>query len=488
MTNNAIAHPQFYHNFGLTPIPLKPRSKEPLVKWGDGWNPTAEELERWSSKPEINWGVRCGEELAVLDFDDPNSCFRFIASHPLPPGCPIVKTGRGFHIWMKPRKPIPSQKLPHLSCELKCQGSYIVVPPSIHHTGVIYSFVVPPDGAIPEVDLEELLGLGQVDSYTKQGQCESIRQAAPSDFALRYGKSPYPQSMCGKATKILTRSDGKIKHLVSLRCWKWNCPKCAPLLKRLWMEKLSGISFRFILRLPDVAKPTKFLRRVGKPPYVHILAGGESWLFLLDGEAGLVWAEARSACYELVAGDVAGNPTPEEIAECLDLALCREEKPLNTRRKTTHSKGLLKKGAQNNAADESKCHANCEEGENEVINTVSGKEPLTWESEIVMKPIEQVAAEHEQQGWRIVWKSEVEALAIKGEGQQAQDVNSIELLNMLGIKLKRVGKEYMALCPFHDDHEPSLSVNIKKGLWHCFGCGKGGDAQKLMEEWQALID
>ena len=44
-----------------------------------------------------------------------------------------------------------------------------------------------------------------------------------------------------------------------------------------------------------------------------------------------------------------------------------------------------------------------------------GKEPPTWESEVVMRPIEQEASELEAQGWRILWLSEVEALAIKGE-------------------------------------------------------------------------
>lgn len=32
-----------------------------------------------------------------------------------------------------------------------------------------------------------------------------------------------------------------------------------------------------------------------------------------------------------------------------------------------------------------------------------------------------------------------------------------------------------ALCPFHDDRKPSLSVNLKNGLWQCFGCGASGD-------------
>ena len=53
----------------LTPIPLKPKSKVPLVKWSDdSWNLTLAELETWASKPGINWDIRCGQNLAVIDF------------------------------------------------------------------------------------------------------------------------------------------------------------------------------------------------------------------------------------------------------------------------------------------------------------------------------------------------------------------------------------------------------------------------------------
>lgn len=41
---------------------------------------------------------------------------------------------------------------------------------------------------------------------------------------------------------------------------------------------------------------------------------------------------------------------------------------------------------------------------------------------------------------------------------------------------RRHGNEITALCPFHDDHTPSLSINIKDGTWFCHACGEGGDA------------
>lgn len=41
--------------------------------------------------------------------------------------------------------------------------------------------------------------------------------------------------------------------------------------------------------------------------------------------------------------------------------------------------------------------------------------------------------------------------------------------------IKKTGKGYVGLCPFHDDHNPSMHVDEEKGLFHCFSCGAGGD-------------
>lgn len=41
--------------------------------------------------------------------------------------------------------------------------------------------------------------------------------------------------------------------------------------------------------------------------------------------------------------------------------------------------------------------------------------------------------------------------------------------------LKRAGKRLTGLCPFHQDTAPSFTVDPDKGLWHCFGCGAGGN-------------
>lgn len=44
------------------------------------------------------------------------------------------------------------------------------------------------------------------------------------------------------------------------------------------------------------------------------------------------------------------------------------------------------------------------------------------------------------------------------------------------VKLKKSGKNYSALCPFHDEKSPSFSVNEDKQFYYCFGCGASGHA------------
>ena len=56
-----------------------------------------------------------------------------------------------------------------------------------------------------------------------------------------------------------------------------------------------------------------------------------------------------------------------------------------------------------------------------------------------------------------------------------QDISLERLAESQGITLKRHGKDLLGLCPFHDDHEPSLVISPDKNLWHCLGaCQAGG--------------
>jgi DNA primase len=64
---------------------------------------------------------------------------------------------------------------------------------------------------------------------------------------------------------------------------------------------------------------------------------------------------------------------------------------------------------------------------------------------------------------------------------QVQQANDI--IDVIGehVSLKKKGREMVGLCPFHDDHRPSMNVNPVKQIFKCFACGAGGDVFKFIQ-------
>lgn len=54
------------------------------------------------------------------------------------------------------------------------------------------------------------------------------------------------------------------------------------------------------------------------------------------------------------------------------------------------------------------------------------------------------------------------------------------------LKLERRGRDYRALCPFHDEKTPSFVVFPETGTYHCFGCGAHGDAIDFLMQFDGL--
>ena len=55
---------------------------------------------------------------------------------------------------------------------------------------------------------------------------------------------------------------------------------------------------------------------------------------------------------------------------------------------------------------------------------------------------------------------------------------AVDIVDLVGryVRLRKAGQGWKGLCPFHAERTPSFTVNPKKGIFHCFGCGVGGDA------------
>lgn len=66
--------------------------------------------------------------------------------------------------------------------------------------------------------------------------------------------------------------------------------------------------------------------------------------------------------------------------------------------------------------------------------------------------------------------------------------NSADIVNIIAdyIPLKSEGKNYFGVCPFHDDHSPSMSVSPERQLFKCFVCNKGGNVFTFVKDYENI--
>ncbi|RJQ38296.1 DNA primase [Candidatus Microgenomates bacterium] len=75
------------------------------------------------------------------------------------------------------------------------------------------------------------------------------------------------------------------------------------------------------------------------------------------------------------------------------------------------------------------------------------------------------------------------------ENQIDEIKRKIDIVEFIGsfITLKKAGRNFKAVCPFHQEKSPSFVVSPDRGIWHCFGaCGEGGDAIKFLMKWENI--
>src|SRR3990167_7072246 len=60
-----------------------------------------------------------------------------------------------------------------------------------------------------------------------------------------------------------------------------------------------------------------------------------------------------------------------------------------------------------------------------------------------------------------------------------------DLVELIGdyVSIKKHGKNYLGLCPFHDEKTPSFNILTNKQFYHCFGCGASGNAISIVIEF-----
>lgn len=175
--HKTIDFARLYLENGLSIIPLKPRSKEPLIPWKEYQekSPTNKEIEEWFRNNNNNIAIVCGSvsrNLVVIDFDDIEKfkvflkgvdnlkdSIRFSIANTW-----WVRTGKGVHVYLritdideKDFKQLFRTK-PRLveGVDVKAEGGYVVAPPSIHPSGRQYEFIQgPPENEIQVIYPDE---------------------------------------------------------------------------------------------------------------------------------------------------------------------------------------------------------------------------------------------------------------------------------------------------------------------------------------------
>jgi len=140
-----------YCELGLCLIPLT-KHKIPLVRWKEAGfqirRPTKEELERWLAEyPGCNWAVVCGSVSGFffgLDFDLVQNYHRFFEPERIERETTVVRSSRGIHVWGISDRLIGKFDVGPAKerlLEVHGEGSLLIVPPSVHASGVAYQFV-----------------------------------------------------------------------------------------------------------------------------------------------------------------------------------------------------------------------------------------------------------------------------------------------------------------------------------------------------------
>ena len=62
--------------------------------------------------------------------------------------------------------------------------------------------------------------------------------------------------------------------------------------------------------------------------------------------------------------------------------------------------------------------------------------------------------------------------------------NIVDIISSYNIAIEKKGKDYKCICPFHDDHSPSMSISESRQIFKCFVCGVGGNVFSFVEQYE----
>lgn len=110
-----------------------------------------------------------------------------------------------------------------------------------------------------------------------------------------------------------------------------------------------------------------------------------------------------------------------------------------------------------------------------------------WEKDVAAMPLPAalLALAREPEAWPARPAASVDGL-LAGWKEAVRAASPIVEVIGERVQLKQVGRAWRGLCPFHDDHTPSLDVSAEKGSYVCRSCGAGGDVFRFIEQVDKL--
>ena len=130
----------YYHSLGWSIIPIKTNSKIPAISWQEFQTrkATRGEVEKWFTNTEYNIGLVCGKisNVSVVDIDEYKKPDTLDISSPV-----FVNTPRGGrHLYFKYSEKILTTANADLAIDIRSDGGYVLLPPSIHPNGKPYTW------------------------------------------------------------------------------------------------------------------------------------------------------------------------------------------------------------------------------------------------------------------------------------------------------------------------------------------------------------
>jgi hypothetical protein len=152
MIGSILDYALFYYEHGLCPIPVVYGGKNPVIKWRDYQQkrPEKQQIIKWFQGKKRNIGLIVGtvsNNLVTLDFENPTFYGQFFKKG-LEKKTWVVKTGKGIHVHLVSAEKIANRKISdknnQLTLEIRANNQIVVMPPSLHPSGVHYQFLCDP--------------------------------------------------------------------------------------------------------------------------------------------------------------------------------------------------------------------------------------------------------------------------------------------------------------------------------------------------------